>query len=536
MKKEDKSKATQRTINIIILGIILVSLSFVMYYFGSPFITGFTIFNTENQNDFDEGTYENTEWDTDHIELIQGNLYGSYTSKIFDAGSVVIWNNISWEKVIIETFDSFLTSAIYNGDNQIKVFTKDESYDIIDMKDDKKRFYLNFTDNLTYNSVLKVYAKKMNGKAIGIYDQTDTNGSAPLGTFTVTSETGDWYNITLNISTPTNSIWFGEGTGSGTDPKEEFDYIYSEVQTKANLTFQTRSDDNNSSWNPFIGPDGTNDTHYIVSSGESLNVSENRYFQYKTYFLTENVIYSPKLYNVTIDYTTFNQPTTTLNSPENNSTWTSSQIVEFKYNVTDTNNISNCSFILNNVATITNSTINKNIIQTFSKTLSNSNYSWSVNCVNSEGEQGNSPTFSLIVDYTPESPSAQKGAGGSSTRSIEIIQNCIENWECTVWSKCLNGKRTRTCTDKNLCKITENTPSIYETCEPETKKIEQGQEQEIMGQQQTGIPITTFLINNVRNALGEYTPLILIIFIILILFLSYLLILYIAKRKKNKQS
>ena len=40
---------------------------------------------TSTQSHFDEGTYSNTEWNTDHVELSAGQTVGSYTSEIFNA-------------------------------------------------------------------------------------------------------------------------------------------------------------------------------------------------------------------------------------------------------------------------------------------------------------------------------------------------------------------------------------------------------------------------------------------------------------------
>ncbi len=53
----------------------------------------------ETQVDFGGGTYLNTEYDTDHIELTAAGLsvgFGTYTSEIFDNGSVTSWNQFSW--------------------------------------------------------------------------------------------------------------------------------------------------------------------------------------------------------------------------------------------------------------------------------------------------------------------------------------------------------------------------------------------------------------------------------------------------------
>ncbi len=42
---------------------------------------------------------------------------------------------------------------------------------------------------------------------------------------------------------------------------------------------------------------------------------------------------------------------------------------------------------------------------------------------------------------------------------------CVENWVCTEWSECKEGKQIRTCTDKNNCGTTLHKPSEVKECE-----------------------------------------------------------------------
>lgn len=52
-------------------------------------------------------------------------------------------------------------------------------------------------------------------------------------------------------------------------------------------------------------------------------------------------------------------------------------------------------------------------------------------------------------------------------RYLDLIINktvCIENWKCTAWSECVNGKQTRTCTDKNKCGTIANKPIEEKSC------------------------------------------------------------------------
>jgi hypothetical protein len=44
---------------------------------------------------------------------------------------------------------------------------------------------------------------------------------------------------------------------------------------------------------------------------------------------------------------------------------------------------------------------------------------------------------------------------------------CVENWSCTEWSECIEGKQTRTCTDLNDCGTFVHKPAEMRDCEVE---------------------------------------------------------------------
>ncbi len=83
------------------------------------------------------------------------------------------------------------------------------------------------------------------------------------------------------------------------------------------LRTQVRScDDSLCSGEVFIGPDGTSSTYYEWGDTNSANtpsfslsnVLNNRYFQYKVFFETDNSSYSPELKSFTTSYTLVNYP------------------------------------------------------------------------------------------------------------------------------------------------------------------------------------------------------------------------------------
>jgi len=51
-------------------------------------------------------------------------------------------------------------------------------------------------------------------------------------------------------------------------------------------------------------------------------------------------------------------------------------------------------------------------------------------------------------------------------------QTCTQNWSCSSWSSCSNGKQTRTCTDLNNCGNNTGKPDENKSCEDEDITIE----------------------------------------------------------------
>ena len=52
---------------------------------------------------------------------------------------------------------------------------------------------------------------------------------------------------------------------------------------------------------------------------------------------------------------------------------------------------------------------------------------------------------------------------GCTQTSSDFI-SCSENWECSYWSSCVNGQRTRTCSDLNNCNTELNKPALFQSC------------------------------------------------------------------------
>ncbi len=42
--------------------------------------------------------------------------------------------------------------------------------------------------------------------------------------------------------------------------------------------------------------------------------------------------------------------------------------------------------------------------------------------------------------------------------------SCLENWNCTTWTECINNTKTRNCIDLNNCDTTEDKPATTQDC------------------------------------------------------------------------
>ena len=133
-----------------------------------------------------------------------------------------------------------------------------------------------------------------------------------------------------SIGTSTGSLFIGNygGGGFSFDGKIDEVRIYNRALSAEEildhykrgalrLKYQVRScDDPNCDTEQFVGPDGTTNTYYSELNNNSTttpsfnltNIPDNRYFQYKVYFETDNSSYTPELKSVTINYTPLNQP------------------------------------------------------------------------------------------------------------------------------------------------------------------------------------------------------------------------------------
>lgn len=189
---------------------------------------------------------------------------------------------------------------------------------------------------------------------------------------------------------------------------------YKRGALKLNVTVRSCDDSNCSG-------DDWNETFEKPSN---LNVQNNRYFQYKANFYTENTTYSPILYNLAVDYNSIqdNAPIVTLNSPQNNTVSTGN--LTFNCSASDDYGLVNISLYHNvNGWMLNQSSIVSGIsnYSTFSLTnLLGGSYKWS--CLaydnNNNSTLANNYSFSVVLLSTFDGDTTNL-----NNQSITNIQN-----------------------------------------------------------------------------------------------------------------
>ncbi|MFH0978177.1 MAG: Ig-like domain repeat protein [Candidatus Woesearchaeota archaeon] len=135
-------------------------------------------------------------------------------------------------------------------------------------------------------------------------------------------------------------------------------------------------------------------------------------------------------------------PRTRLQRPLNNSVWTSSNLVQFIFNATDSNPIANCTLLVNGV-TSSVSPVSNNTATVIQRSLANGNYKWYVNCTDIGGNVNKSLTrnVSVKVQIPIITFFESYGSSGAPTIDLNYTQDqtpnsyakvCVKNSENTL--------------------------------------------------------------------------------------------------------
>ena len=161
------------------------------------------------------------------------------------------------------------------------------------------------------------------------------------------------------------------------------------------------------------------------NSFSEINLTEGSYlWNVQCFDHASNEGWNSTNFTLTMDTTS---PSANLISPPNNTLQTATTTVTFQFNVTDTNPVSNCSLILNNNVIDTLPSPARNTTLSFTSSLDNGIYNWSVNCTDAASNIGPSairnltmavpipPTGSLITYYTSTNTNLPKYREGNGT-------------------------------------------------------------------------------------------------------------------------
>ena len=415
---------------ILILLIIATSTAFIYYLISiNPTITGLVILQ---ENNFDLGIYENTEYATDHIKIISGSS-GNYTSQIFDAGKNATWNNITLTFTIktVEYLFAGGSKDIYSSTDSGETWAQETGDYGGGNIDDITADYLN---NLFILEDKKVYKSSDNGKTWAIVNTGFTEYSQK-GLKISSDSNNNLFIIDKNgrvfKSADNGETWaeIGDFNGEITNDIKGFDII----KKTTNLTFQIKNcETTDCSDKNFTGPNGTSTAFYTNNSGLNTN---SRYFQYKLYFSTEDSSISPKLYNISIGYQKINLApyNPILNYPKNNSNTTLNHII---LNVTatdpDENNLTVYFYGDNSIIKTAAAANGSTLIYNWTN-LTDEEHNWSITITNGNLNISSSTLFFTVylfkdeIEKTPETESS--GSSGLRSTTNDIIKKTASETE-----------------------------------------------------------------------------------------------------------
>lgn len=215
----------------------------------------------------------------------------------------------------------------------------------------------------------------------------------------------------------------------------------------------------------------SNNSNNLSYLWNSTSTSEGRYNIHVTACDVNGLCSTGESEGFTLDHTS---PLITLISPANVTSVTAGSI-SFTFNVSDANNVSNCSLIVDNsIATTLTSITNTT---TISHSLSAGTFSWHINCTDEAGNVGNSSARTLIINPSPveEEPSESGGGGypdfkiGELNLTEEFSKKVYKHWSITF----IVEEETHKIEVRN---INKTGIEIEVSSEPQKAMVENGQE------------------------------------------------------------
>lgn len=270
-----------------------------------------------------------------------------------------------------------------------------------------------------------------------------------LYNITVTNtDTGIDANITqVEISLPSGFTFTSNTNGSNTSG------IF--TSTTSNLTWTNSS--------ILIGGEGVGYFWFNASASTPGN--------YNMTVKTTNITGS-FLSNISITINDTTNPTSTLNSPSNNSINTNGTVT-FDCSGSDNGELETIELYVwnssNNIELTNTSSLSGTSDQSsWENTLADGTYLW--NCFVNDifGNSDWNTNRTLIINISTSTTTTTTTTNDTTEENDTETTECTPNWDCTLWDPeddCpADETRTRTCTDKNNCGTNENKPNETRSC------------------------------------------------------------------------
>jgi hypothetical protein len=131
------------------------------------------------------------------------------------------------------------------------------------------------------------------------------------------------------------------------------------------------------------------------------------------------------------------------------------------YNINSSEILALCNF-KNKISSygLANDWSNLSLLNSMGEAISSFNYTSSL------GAKGNGKSLQYCSNNWTENPPTPGQPNNCTTPS----QTCTQNWSCTNWGACSEGRQTRTCTDINKCSNITGKPLENQTCIAEEKE------------------------------------------------------------------
>ncbi|MFH1053217.1 MAG: S8 family serine peptidase [Candidatus Woesearchaeota archaeon] len=233
-----------------------------------------------------------------------------------------------------------------------------------------------------------------------LYHDNQSNRGYAVSNFTVLIK-----NISATLDSPVNDTFTNNN-------QTKFNCSAQTESTKelTNLTLQLWNSSNSLYHNETKNISGSSN-----SSIFSHNLSLEGSYHWNCKAFNNDSISSSAIYNFTITYDKTYPDISLLDPIDSSSYSANSQKIVFGFNVSDQNEITNCSLMINGIVNQTNLTINKTITQNFTVTLGTGSYNWNVNCTDNSNNIGNSTLRSFTITAPEAGTSSTGGGGGGGT-------------------------------------------------------------------------------------------------------------------------